>query len=263
MNKKTIFFDIDGTLLGTRDGNHFCTPSSTLEALNLLKQNGHRIAVCSGRQESFIHKFFPGCFTSYVAMNGTHVVFDGETIYDLPFSPGKVTELMTHFDSFGCSYTFIGKDRAWGRNLPEEHVKTLNYLYGFEDFLITEWSPKEVRANMMDFIFRNEEDYERCRGAFTESMILNRHPGNLAADLSFKGNGKAEGIRCFLEHTGIKKEDTIAFGDGYNDITMMGAVGFGIAMGNAVPEVKQAAGYVTDSIFEDGIYKALKHFELI
>ncbi len=263
MNKKTIFFDIDGTLLGTKDGSYFYTPPSTLEALDLLKKNGHRIAVCSGRQESFIHKFFPGYFTSFVAMNGTHVVFDGTTIYDLPFPTEKVAELMRHFDSFGCSYTFIGKDRAWGRNLPQEYIKKLNYLYGFDDFLSNQWEPEEVQANMMDFIFRNEEDYERCRGAFTEGMILNRHPGNLAADLSFKGTDKANGIRYFLEHTGIPKEDTIAFGDGYNDITMMGAVGFGIAMGNAVDEVKQAAGYVTDSIFEDGIFNALKHFELI
>lgn len=263
MNKKTVFFDIDGTLLGTRNGRHFCAPPSTMEALNLLKKNGHRIAVCSGRQESFIHKFFPGCFTSYVAMNGTHVVFDGETIYDLPFTTEKIAELMAHFDSFGCSYTFIGKDKAWGRNLPKEHIDTLNLLYGFDDFLITEWVPEEVHANMMDFIFRNEEEYQQCREAFTESMILNRHPGNLAADLSFKGNDKAKGIRYFLEHSGIKKEDTIAFGDGYNDVTMMDAVGLGIAMGNAVEEVKQAANYVTDSIFEDGIYHALKHFELI
>ena len=263
MKKKTIFFDIDGTLLSTKDGKPFCIPTSALQALNLLKKNGHRIAVCSGRQESFIHKFFPGCFTSYVAMNGTHVVFDGKTIYDDPFSSERVTELMTHFDSFDCSYTFVGKDRGWGRNLPPEYIQKLNCLYGFDNYLKTDWTPGEVQANMMDFIFRNEEDYQRCRAAFTESMILNRHPGNLAADLSFKGNDKAKGIRFFLDYAGIDKADTFAFGDGYNDVAMMGAVGIGIAMGNAVDEVKQAAGYITDSVFEDGIYKALQHFELI
>lgn len=263
MNKKTVFFDIDGTLLGLKNGDPFCIPPSTLNALELLKKNGHRVAVCSGRQESFIHKLFPGCFTSYVAMNGTHVVFDGKTIYDNPFPPEKVVELIAHFDEFGCSYTFIGNDCAWGRNIPDKYLEKLNFLYGFENFIRTDWQPQEVRANMMDFIFCDEANYQRCRAAFTDSMILNRHPGNLAADLSFKGNDKAKGIRFLLEYTGIDKADTIAFGDGYNDITMMAEVGCGIAMGNAVEEVKRAADYVTDSVFEDGIYKALKHFELI
>jgi Cof subfamily protein (haloacid dehalogenase superfamily) len=263
MNKKTIFFDIDGTLLGTKNGKYFCIPQSALEALHALKERGHRIAICSGRQELFIHKFFPNLFTSYVAMNGTHVVFDGKTILDLPFSAEKVAELMAHFDSYGCSYTFVGKSHGWGRNLPENHIEKLNFLYGLPDFLSADWEPGDVEANMMDFIFPNEEEFERCRPAFSGSMVLNRHPGQLASDLSFKEYDKAKGIEAFLDYAGIDKSDTVAFGDGYNDVTMMGAVGCGIAMGNAVDQVKEAADYVTTDVFDDGIYNALKHFELI
>ena len=263
MNKKTIFFDVDGTLLSTKNGKLFCIPPSTLEALSLLKKNGHRIAICSGRQEAFIHKFFPGCFTSYVAMNGTHVVFDGKTIFNNTFSTKKIAELMKHFDSYGCHYLFVGNHGAWGRSVPEKHLEVLNSLYGFADFVKLGWKPEDVQANMMDFLFEDEADFQRSCPAFTESMVLNRHPGGLASDLSFKGQDKANGIRIFLEHAGIDRGDSIAFGDGYNDITMMGAVGCGVAMGNAVDDLKQAADYVTDPIFEDGIYHALKHLELI
>lgn len=263
MNKKTIFFDIDGTLLGGKNGTYFCIPPSTLEALSTLKQHGHRIAVCSGRQEAFIHKFFPDLFTSYVAMNGTHVVYDGKTIFDQQFSQQKVTELMAHFDSYGCSYNFIGKSHGWSRNLPEDYYSKLNVLYGFPDFLKTEWAPQDVQANMMDFLFSSEEEFERCRSAFYGSMVLNRHPGQLVADLSFREQDKAKGIQLFLDYAGIDRNDTVAFGDGYNDITMMGAVGCGVAMGNAVEDVKKAADYVTADIFDDGIFKALKHLELI
>jgi Cof subfamily protein (haloacid dehalogenase superfamily) len=263
MNKKTIFFDIDGTLLGTKNGQHFCIPPSALEAIDALIKRGHRVAICSGRQEAFIHKFFPGLFTSYVAMNGTHVVYDGKTIFDLTFAGEQVAELMEHFDSYGCSYTFVGKEHGWARNLPENYLSELNSLYGFSDFLKIEWMPDEVQANMMDFIFQTEEDFERCRSAFSGSMVLNRHPGQLAADLSFKEQDKSKGIKVFLDYAGIDQKDTIAFGDGYNDITMMGAVGCGVAMGNAVDDVKKAADYVTTDIFDDGIYRALKHFELI
>ena len=55
----------------------------------------------------------------------------------------------------------------------------------------------------------------------------------------------------------------MAFGDGGNDITMLKCVGNGIAMGNATDDVKKAADYITDTVQNDGIISALKHFEII
>lgn len=263
MTEKTVFFDIDSTLLGTKNGRPFQIPPSALKALRLLKKNGHRAAICSGRQEAFIQHYFPGIFKSYVAMNGTHVVFEGKTVFDLAFSCDRVAELMRHFDSYGCSYVFIGKRNGWPRNIPPKIVERLNEVYGFPDFLKCEWKPDDVHANMLDFVFPDEADYEKHAGAFTGKMVLNRHPGGLTADLSFPENDKAHGIARFLEYAAIPKENTVAFGDGYNDITMMSAVGCGVAMGNAVNEVKKAAAYVTADIFDDGIYKGLKHLGLI
>lgn len=263
MSKKTIFFDIDGTLLTTHNGRRFSIPPSALTALNVLKQNGHRIAVCSGRPEAFIHKFFPGMFDTYVALNGAHVVFDGQTVLVREFPPERVAALTEHFDSFGCTYTFIGREHAWGRNLSDRYPVRLNEAYGIPDYVVTKWTPEDVHAGMMDFLFHDDEEYRRCQSAFDETMVLNYHPGNFAADLSFKGEDKAGGIRALLEYSGIDRADTIAFGDGYNDITMMREVGFGVAMGNAVDEVRQAAHYVTGTVFEDGIYHALEHLKLI
>ena len=263
MTGKTVFFDIDGTLLAPRNGLRFQMPPSTLRALHLLKEKENRIVICSGRQEEFIHRFFPGLFDSYVAMNGTHIVFEGKTLLDRPFSAERIKKLMAHFDSFDCSYVFVGQHHGWTRRVPKSLYPYLNDSYGIPDFLVTEWSPEDVKANMMDFVFESDEDYEKRAAAFTDSMILNRHPGMLTSDLSFRDWNKAQGIMEFLRYTGISKKDTIAFGDGYNDIGMMGAVGCAIAMGNAMPEVKQAADYVTSAIFEDGIYNGLRHFGLI
>lgn len=58
-------------------------------------------------------------------------------------------------------------------------------------------------------------------------------------------------------------EDTIAFGDSANDIGMLRAAGFGVAMGNSSEDVKLEADYVTTPVMEDGIWKACKHLELI
>ena len=82
-------------------------------------------------------------------------------------------------------------------------------------------------------------------------------------DVTAKGNTKQNGIDQIIRHFGIKLEETMAFGDGGNDISMLRHAGIGVAMGNAKEEVKQAADYVTASIDDDGIAKALKHFGII
>ncbi len=66
-----------------------------------------------------------------------------------------------------------------------------------------------------------------------------------------------------LEIHNLKREEIIAFGDGDNDADMMEFAGIGVAMGNAVAVTKNAADYITDHIDEDGLWNALKHFEIL
>ena len=83
------------------------------------------------------------------------------------------------------------------------------------------------------------------------------------ADVNPKCSGKNVGIDKIIEYYSIDLSETIAFGDGGNDISMIKHAAIGVAMGNANDDVKEVADYVTDSVDEDGIYNALKHFNLI
>ena len=78
-----------------------------------------------------------------------------------------------------------------------------------------------------------------------------------------KIGGKDTGIQKTLDYYGLKKEETMAFGDAFNDIPMFKETGISVAMGNAKPEVKQIGDHVTDDIDQDGLYQALRHFQLI
>ena len=87
--------------------------------------------------------------------------------------------------------------------------------------------------------------------------------GGTGYDVVPKGRNKARTIKKLIEILGYEMKDVIALGDGYNDISMINTVGFGIAMGNACDELKEVADYITDDIDKDGVYKAFKYLNMI
>ena len=70
-------------------------------------------------------------------------------------------------------------------------------------------------------------------------------------------------MEFLMKHFNVDKKDTIAIGDSTNDLTMLEFAGTSIAMKHSSPTVLEKADYVTDDVFDDGIYNAMKHFELI
>ena len=75
-----------------------------------------------------------------------------------------------------------------------------------------------------------------------------------------KGIDKAQSLRRLLAKINLPPADMIAFGDGYNDLSMLKLAGMGVAMANAAPEVRADADYITLSNEEDGVAAALEHF---
>lgn len=267
MNPKTVFFDLDGTLLGTRDGRMFCIPEDALRAIAAMKRNGHTAVACTGRPEKFVRHFFPGVFSGIIASNGAHVVLGSETLRDWSLPESRVRALAEQFDAVGCHYFFVGKEHAWARNLtgaPAGILERFRRSYFFPDFIVTRWKPEAIAPNAMDFLFRDEAELESQLPILKgEGMVFSLHPAGLSGDLSLTGNNKGIGVRCFLERTGVAPEDTAAFGDGAGDLAMMREAGTAVAMGNADDEVKRAADYVTSSLFDGGVAQGLRRLGLI
>ena len=100
---------------------------------------------------------------------------------------------------------------------------------------------------------------ERLKNHFEVSQHVNQ----LSFDLTLRKQSKAVGIEEVMKFFDGTLEDAWAFGDAHNDYEMISAVGHGIAMGNAVDEIKAIANDVTLPAWEDGIAYTLKKYNWI
>ncbi|QQS18544.1 HAD family phosphatase [Candidatus Saccharibacteria bacterium] len=73
---------------------------------------------------------------------------------------------------------------------------------------------------------------------------------------------KRYGVEKLIQLLGVKKRNVMAIGDGYNDMPMLEAAGLKVAMGQAPPEVRSVADYVTSVLEEDGVAEAIEKFIL-
>ena len=84
-----------------------------------------------------------------------------------------------------------------------------------------------------------------------------------AVDIIPRNSGKAVAMEKILKYYGFSVEESMAFGDGGNDLDMIQYAGIGVAMGNAVEEVKPAADMIADSCDRDGVFRTLQQIGLI
>ncbi|AAK80378.1 hypothetical protein BJV85_001461 [Clostridium acetobutylicum] len=263
MNKKIIFFDIDGTLL-VHNGKESTIPYSTKEALKKLKEKGHNLFICSGRPIRFAIQEFQEMVDGYICCNGTYIVYNGKCIYNKLIDKDTLKYLIKEFCKLGISASFSGAYNGYSYNMSSEKIHQMNRFYKTENpYILDNWNIEEIEANNVDVFFKNNEHMEKCIKYLEHKLIFNTHKPYLSADVSFKNWDKSKGIEYLVKYMKRDMKDTMAFGDGKNDITMLKTVNIGIAMGNAVDEVKNKADMVTDSAADDGIYNALNKLHLI
>ncbi len=112
---------------------------------------------------------------------------------------------------------------------------------------------------VMSYIKKDRQDL--LDSIIDECSITSWHPTGI--DIIPAGGGKANGVNQFIKAHNLKIEETMAFYDGDNDVSMLKCVGIGVAMGNGSIKAKEAADYITADIDDDDIKKALEHFKII
>jgi Cof subfamily protein (haloacid dehalogenase superfamily) len=256
---KAIFFDIDGTLVSF---NTHKVPQSAIDALAELRKKGIKIFVATGRMLSMVNVLDGIAFDGYISYNGAYCVDEQHNeIYANPFQKEDLEALVKHLEHDSFAVSFMGRHEMTVNTLNDRVTSVANHIDVDPPRVEDPWTT--IRNDIFQFCIYVDEDKEKW---LMENVLVN-HESNrwtpLFADVNVKGNTKQSGIDQILKHYNIKLSETMAFGDGGNDIPMLKHAAIGVAMGNAGENVKQAADYITDTVENDGIRNALIHFGLL
>lgn len=261
---KAAFFDVDGTLL--HDSTNHLIPLSTKVALAELRRRGIKCVLCTGRPPAqlpwCINDGFPGFeggFDAYITMTGS-LCYDSNGIYsDIHIDPAIAERFIEMVEAGRFDALVLDSDASWASS-DSEKVHELERMVAFK-YPIRD--PREaLKGPIYQFCAFVPPAEQHIVEDVMSDCIVTRWC-DLFCDVVPANSSKPAGVRATLEHLGLEGAETIAFGDGGNDATMLEYCTVGVAMGNGNDEAKAAADYVTDNIEDDGIANALRHFGLI
>jgi Cof subfamily protein (haloacid dehalogenase superfamily) len=258
LSKKIVFFDIDGTLVDLNKE----IPKETIQSIKLLQERGVYVAIATGRAPFMFKNIREDLnIQSFVSFNGQYVVFEGKTVYKNPIPNPHLSALYKEATNGDHPMVFMTNDEMRASVHEHAYIKdslaTLKFAYPQvdPDFL----HKKEIYQALL-FCERKEEEEAYVRKNH-HLRFIRWH--DYSCDVLPGGGSKDVGVKKLIEASGLAVEDAYAFGDGLNDLEMIKYVGTGVAMGNAVEELKELADYVTDDVDNGGIEKGLRFLELL
>lgn len=251
--------DVDGTLISFETHK---IPHSSIETLKKAHDNGIKIVIATGRAAGDLHEINAVPYDGIVALNGANCIMrDGSLIKRFPIPKDDFRKSME-----------IAKELDFAIALELDEGVFVNQITP------TVVQLAKIVEHPIPSVVDIEEMFERkecCQLCFyfnyeMEQKVMPHLPNLCAsrwhssfADINVTGVSKASGLSAFAEYYGIKVSEIMAYGDGGNDISMLTAAGIGVAMGGASEAVKSSANFVTATVENDGLYKALKHFKVI
>lgn len=268
-NIRLIALDLDGTLLDSKK----CLSSRNEEALMECMRHGIEIVPCTGRLWQGVPEFIrdlPGIHYA-ITVNGA-VVEDVQkrlVLDERKMSWEQAAELLKLGAGFQTMYDVYVEGKGLGESRFMDHMEK----YGISPELQTMIrSTRKIVPDVIEEIIRMAMPVEKINYFFGDpqerlrvrKILLER--GDVVVSASFANNleingpgaAKGEALERLAGYLGIEMSQTMGFGDGENDITLIRKAGIGVAMGNAEECLKAEADYITVTNDEDGVADALE-----
>ncbi len=263
MNRKAIFFDVDGTLL--TEGENSYIPDSTARAIAQARRNGHLTFINTGRTIFNLSEELRSLgFDGYLCGCGTYIEYNGEVLLYNKLEQHYCRRLAEKLIEYGAIPVYERSDCIFfdRRTADAPELKYFKEVF-LEQGICTDHDVTDEDFSFDKFVFwtNDKTDTEEIiRLIENDFMVIDRGDGfyeNVP-----KGFSKATAIELILEKLGIPMENAFAVGDSMNDLPMLEAVPNSIAMGGA-EVIYPYVSFVTKPIEEDGIEYALAHFGII
>ena len=249
--KFAVFLDIDNTLMS--DG---IIPEKNIQAIKKVRAKGSFVFINTARSFAFIPEILKDetLFDGYVAGIGTDLRLHGKQISSYTMSTDELKFIAEHFIDDTREIAFEGEDDVLWINPEARRTGKLSMLSAPEDF---DTIYKDCKISKM--YVRGQLTEEETE-IFGKDYILYQH--KCYAEFVAKGYGKAIGMQRMTEHLGLSQNNCIAMGDSANDTDMLLAAGISVAMGNAIPEIKEICTYISSDAKDGGVADALEKFIL-
>ncbi|MFA9463007.1 MAG: HAD family hydrolase [Velocimicrobium sp.] len=261
MNKKLIFFDIDGTILGEKSRKIL---PSTVAAIKKVRENGHYALINTGRTSYLIGKELSEeiGFDGYLLGCGTSILFHGEELMHQSIAKEVTDELMRELRACKIDAVLEGEEGDYRDEFENIHTDFFKTLLNETGIIYKKWSDPDMIVDKL-FVYTDENSkLSYFKNKFSHQFdFIDREMGFW--EIVPAGFSKASAISYLLEYLGMDVKDTIAIGDSNNDISMLAFAHTSIAMGNATKEVRDMATYITTDVDENGIQNALKWLNIL
>jgi len=247
---KIIFFDIDGTLI---DMNRKQISSKMLDTLRALKKQNILLCIATGRSPIALPHFEDVNFDAFLTFNGSYCYNQKESIYENPIPQKDIKQIIENSQTLGRPVAIATKDRTITNGKDADLIEYFSFAHQ-EPVISKDFNSTIDNEKIYQLMLGSrKEDYDKVMNNTTDSKITAWW--NRAVDIIPASGGKGIGISKILDYYGLDKSQAIAFGDGNNDIEMLKAVGWGLAMDNASDDLKTIANEVIGSVTDDGIHK--------
>jgi len=268
--KGIIALDLDGTLLDSRKE----LSQTNKDTLAQAAQAGWAVVPTTGRFYGAIPQIVRELpFIRYaITVNGAEVadVTSGEVIYKAEIPYEQAVEIMAFMDNYPLIYDCYQAGEAFMTAEMKEHIDEMTEEVQYRKMLKELRQPvNELKAFLMD----KKQNIQKTQFVTNEPNvqkqlleILPQKFSDIVISVTAKNNAeinnvranKGEALWALADYLGVPRENTVAFGDAANDLSMIKAAGTGIVMANASEEVKSVADYITLSNDEDGVAFGIK-----
>ena len=265
-----LFFDVDGTLtsfdpddMTDKDFNAIHPSKAVVDAFGRLRNAGHQAFICTGRPLWLVADGLRALNPAgIVAMAGATLEVEGRVVHEDCFDEDIVEELARRITVAGGEALFETNGATYSLEpvgVEQSFLLGAGVVHGVDQMRVDgRLRVGKVCINAYDLARVANDD------GFIEREFELCNTGGQNRELSPKGIDKGVGVARALEYLGrTGNARTFGFGDSGNDLGMLAAVETAVAMGNAMPEVKAVADYVTDDVAHDGTVTAMQHFGLI